>query len=182
MSRIGKQPVALPDKVNVKIDGQTVSVKGPKGELAMDVHPDISVKMEDGQVIVERSSDEKKFRALHGLMRSLVSNMVTGVSDGWSKTLEIEGVGYAAELRGKDLVLKLGFSHEVVVSPPDDDTSFEVPKESRGRTIHISGIDKQTVGQVAANIRRLRPPEPYKGKGVRYSDERIIRKAGKAAK
>jgi len=182
MSRIGKMPVGLPGKVNVNIDGQQVAVKGPKGELTMNVHPEISVKMEDGQVVIERPSDERQHKALHGLMRSLISNMVTGVSDGWSKTLEIEGVGYQAELRGKDLVLKLGFSHEVVVSPPDDNTSFEVPKESRGRTIHISGIDKQTVGQVAANIRGLRPPEPYKGKGVRYSDEHITRKAGKAAK
>jgi len=182
MSRIGKQPVALPGKVNVTIDGQTVTVKGPKGELNIDVHPEISVKMEDGQVMVERPSDANKHKALHGLMRSLISNMVTGVSEGWSKTLEIEGVGYQAELRGQDLVLKLGFSHEVVMPPPDDNTSYEVPKESRGRRIHITGIDKQTVGQIAANIRGLRPPEPYKGKGVRYSDERITRKAGKAAK
>lgn len=182
MSRIGKQPVTLPDKVEIKVNGQEVAVKGPKGQLKIDVHPEMAVAMEDGTLNVTRPSDEQKHRALHGLTRALIANMVTGVSEGWRKTLLIEGVGYQAELRGNDLVLKLGFSHEVVVNPPDDNTSFDVPKESRGRTIHIDGIDKQVVGQVAANIRGLRPPEPYKGKGVRYSDEIIRRKAGKAGK
>jgi large subunit ribosomal protein L6 len=182
MSRIGKLPVSLPDKVEVKIDGQSVTVKGPKGELQIDAHPDVTVALEDGTVVVTRPSEEKRVRALHGLTRALIANMVTGVSEGFRRTLEIEGVGYQAEMRGNDLVLKLGFSHEVIVNPPDDNTTFEVPKESRGRTIHVDGIDKQVVGQVAANIRGWRPPEPYKGKGVRYSDETIIRKAGKAAK
>lgn len=182
MSRIGKQPVALPDKVEIKIDGSRVTVKGPKGQLEMDAHPEMILDMEDGVLNVKRPSDEKRHRALHGLTRALIANMVTGVSEGFRRTLEIEGVGYQAELRGKDLVLKLGFSHEVVVNPPDSDTSFDVPKDSRGRVIHVDGIDKQVVGQIAANIRGWRPPEPYKGKGVRYSDEVIRRKAGKAAK
>jgi len=182
MSRIGKQPVAIPEKVEIKLDGQKVDVKGPKGQLLIDAHPEMSVEIDDGQLVVTRPTDERRHRALHGLTRALIANMVQGVSEGWQKTLLIEGVGYQAEMRGSDLVLKLGFSHEVVMPPPDDDTSFEVPKESRGRTVHIRGIDKQVVGQVAANIRGLRPPEPYKGKGVRYSDETIIRKAGKAGK
>ena len=182
MSRIGKQPITLPDKVEVKINKQAVTVKGPKGQLAHDVHPDIIAKLEDGQVVVTRPTDMRHHRALHGLTRALLANMVTGVSDGFRRTLLIEGVGYQAEMRGKDLVLKLGHSHEIVVNPPDDNTSFDVPKEDRGRTIHVDGIDKQVVGQVAANIRGFRPPEPYKGKGVRYSDEYVRRKAGKSAK
>lgn len=182
MSRIGKKPIAIPDKVEIKINGQEVTVKGPKGQLVHEVHPEISLEMEDGTLKVLRPSEARRHRALHGLTRALVANMVTGVSEGFRRTLVIEGVGYQAEMRGKDLVLKLGFSHEVVVNPPDDDTSFDVPKESRGRTIHVDGIDKQVVGQVAANIRGWRPPEPYKGKGVRYEDEVIRRKAGKAAK
>jgi large subunit ribosomal protein L6 len=182
MSRIGKKPVAIPAKVEIKIEGQEVTVKGPKGELSHSVHPDITVEIADGQLNVVRPSDERRHRALHGLTRALVANMVTGVSDGFRRTLEIEGVGYQADLRGQDLVLKLGFSHEVVVNPPDENTKFDVPKESRGRTIHIDGIDKQVVGQIAANIRGWRPPEPYKGKGVRYSDEVVRRKAGKAGK
>ncbi len=180
MSRIGKKPIALPNQVEIKIDGQAVSVKGPKGQLSHDVHPDVSVAMEDGEVVVNRPNDEKRIRALHGLTRALLANMVTGVSEGFRRSLMIEGVGYQAELRGNDLVLKLGFSHEVVVNPPDSDTKFTV--EERGRLIHVDGIDKQVVGQVAANIRNWRPPEPYKGKGIRYSDEIIIRKAGKAGK
>lgn len=182
MSRIGKKIITLPPKVEFKINGQEVTVKGPKGQLTHVVHPEISVEMDNGTVSVKRPTDEPRHRALHGLTRALLANMVTGVSEGFRRTLEIEGVGYQAELRGKDLVLKLGYSHEVVVNPPDADTSFDVPKESRGRTIHVDGIDKQVVGQVAANIRGWRPPEPYKGKGVRYSDEVIRRKAGKAAK
>jgi large subunit ribosomal protein L6 len=179
MSRIGKQPVQIPEKVTVTIDGQDVTVKGPKGELKHTVHPDIAVKQEDGVVTFNRSDDEREHRALHGLERALVANMVTGVSTGFNRTLLIEGVGYGSDLRGKDLVMRLGYSHEIVVNPPADIT-FAI--EDRGRMIHVNGIDKQVVGQVAANIRELRPPEPYLGKGVRYSDEIIRRKAGKTGK
>lgn len=181
MSRIGKKPITLPKNVEVKIDKQSVKVKGPKGELTHEVHPDISVKMDDGQIVVIRPTDERQHRALHGLTRALIQNMVTGVSDGFRRSLVIEGVGYQADLRGTDLVMKLGYSHEIVVNPPEHIT-FDVPKDQRGRLVHIDGIDKQVVGQIAANIRELRPPEPYKGKGVRYSDEVIRRKAGKAGK
>lgn len=179
MSRIGKKPVSVPGKVSVTIDGQAVTVKGPKGELKHEVHPDIKVRQEDGTLVIERPSDEREHKALHGLTRALLANMVTGVSNGFQKTLKIEGVGYTSELRGKDLVMKLGYSHEIVVNPP---AGINFVVEDRGVTIHIQGIDKQVVGQVAANIRELRPPEPYKGKGVRYSDEKIRRKAGKQGK
>jgi large subunit ribosomal protein L6 len=179
MSRIGKKPIPVPNKVEISIQGQDVKVKGPKGELQHSIHPDIAIKQEDGTLYIERPSDERQHRALHGLTRALIANMVTGVSDGFQKTLKIEGVGYTSELRGKDLVMKLGYSHEIVVNPPDG-INFVV--EDRGVTIHVQGIDKQVVGQVAANIRELRPPEPYLGKGVRYLDERIRRKAGKAGK
>lgn len=181
MSRIGKQPVSLPAKVEVKLNGQSVTVKGPKGQLTIDVHPAITVEMEDGTVVLKRQNDQREERALHGLTRALIANMVTGVSEGFRKSLRIEGTGYQAQLQGKSLLLKLGFSHDVTIDPPAD-VSFEVPKDDRGRLLHIDGIDKQVVGQVAANIRKLRPPEPYKGKGVRYIDEHIRRKAGKAAK
>lgn len=179
MSRIGKQPVQIPEKVTVTIDGQHVTVKGPKGELQHSVHPAIVVKQEEGQVLFTRPNDERQNRSLHGLERALVANMVTGVSTGFNRTLLIEGVGYGSDLRGKDLVMKLGYSHEIVVNPPENIT-FEI--EDRGRQIRVNGIDKQVVGQVAANIRELRPPEPYLGKGVRYSDETIRRKAGKTGK
>jgi large subunit ribosomal protein L6 len=179
MSRIGKKPIPVPDKVSVTIEKQTVTVKGPKGQLSIDVHPDMTVRQEDGTLLVERPSDERRHRALHGLTRALVANMVTGVSTGFRKSLLIEGVGYGSDLRGKDLVMRLGYSHEIVVNPPAD-VSFAI--EDRGRLIHVDGIDKQVVGQVAANIRELRPPEPYLGKGVRYSDETIRRKAGKTGK
>lgn len=181
MSRIGKQPITLPDKVDVNIDKQTVTVKGPKGELVHQVHPVISVERDNGSVVVKRPTDHRDHRALHGMTRALLQNMVTGVSEGFRITLMIEGVGYQAEIRGSDLVMKVGLSHEVVINPPEN-VSFDVPKESRGRTLHIDGIDKQVVGQLAANIRELRPPEPYKGKGVRYADEIVQRKAGKAGK
>lgn len=181
MSRIGKKPITLPAKVEINLDGQTLKVKGPKGELSHNVHPSITVEREDGQLLVKRATDQRADRALHGLTRALVANMVTGVSEGFRRTLLIDGVGYQADLRGKTLVLKLGFSHEVTVEPPADVT-FEVPAERRGQQVNILGIDKQVVGQVAANIRELRPPEPYKGKGIRYSDEIIRRKAGKAGK
>ena len=179
MSRIGKKPITLPAKVSVAIDGQKVTVKGPKGELSHEVHPNIQVKQEDSTVLVERPDDERQNRALHGLTRALIANMVAGVSEGFRKTLLIEGVGYNGDLRGKDLVMKLGYSHEIIVNPPPG-ISFAV--EDRGTKIHIDGYDKQVVGQVAADIRKLRPPEPYKGKGVRYSDEKVRRKAGKAGK
>lgn len=182
MSRIGKKPITIPNKVEIKIDKQHVTVKGPKGEMQIDVHPDMAVQQEDGDLVVTRPTDQRQHRALHGLTRALLANMVTGVSDGFRRTLVIEGVGYQAELRGNDLVLKLGYSHEIVVNPPDKNTSFDVPAESRGRTVHVDGIDKQVVGQIAANIRGFRPPEPYLGKGVRYDDEHIRRKAGKAGK
>jgi large subunit ribosomal protein L6 len=181
MSRIGKKHIPLPAKVDIAIDGQKVTVKGPKGTLAIDVHPEMKVAKDDGKLVVTRPNDERQNRALHGLTRALLANMVTGVSEGFRKSLVIEGVGYQADLRGKDLVMKLGYSHEIVVPPPQDIT-FDVPKDQRGRMVHIDGIDKQVVGQVAANIRELRPPEPYKGKGVRYSDEVIRRKAGKTGK
>lgn len=181
MSRIGRKPITIPAKVTVTQNGQQVTVKGPKGELSIEVHPEMVVKQDNGTLLVERPTDEARHRALHGLTRALVSNMVTGVSTGFRRTLLIEGVGYQAALRGKDLVMKLGYSHEIVVNPPQH-ISFEVPQDSRGTIVHIDGIDKQVVGQVAANIRELRPPEPYLGKGVRYNDEVIQRKAGKAGK
>jgi large subunit ribosomal protein L6 len=179
VSRIGKKPIPVPDKVTVSISNQDVTVKGPRGEMSFTVPADISLKQEDGQVLVERPSDARQHRALHGLTRALVANMVTGVSDGFQKVLVIEGVGYTSEMRGQDLVLKLGYSHEIVFPPPEG-ISFAV--EERGRQVRVEGMDKQVVGQVAANIRELRPPEPYKGKGVRYADERVRRKAGKTGK
>lgn len=179
MSRIGKQPIQIPAKVTATISGQSVTIKGPKGELQHNVHPNISVQQENGILSVARPDDARENRALHGLERALLANMVKGVSDGFQRTLNIEGVGYGSDLRGKDLVMKLGYSHEIVVNPPPNIT-FEI--EDRGRVVHIKGIDKQVVGQVAANIRELRPPEPYLGKGIRYSDEHIRRKAGKTGK
>lgn len=181
MSRIGKQPVAIPDKVNVTINKNTVTVKGPKGELTETFSPDMAIKQEDGAIVIERPSDLRHHKALHGLTRALLGNMVTGVSEGFRKTLRIEGVGYQASVQGNNLQLRLGHSHEVVVEPPEN-ISFDVPKDSRGTIIHIDGIDKQVVGQIAANVRGWRPPEPYKGKGVRYADEHVRRKAGKAGK
>lgn len=182
MSRIGNKPIPLPDKVNVTISGQAVAVKGPKGELSHSVHPDITVKQEDGTLYVERPTDHRDHRSLHGLTRSLVANMVTGVSDGFRRTLFTEGVGYSAEVQGKNLVLRLGFSHDVIVEPPEG-IQFSAERSSGNRyVIQVDGIDKQVVGQVAANIRETRPPEPYKGKGVRYEGEYVRRKAGKAGK
>ena len=170
----------MPAKVAVEIDGQAVTVKGPKGELSLTMLPSVSASMEDGNLVISRASDSRTDRAVHGLTRALVNNMVTGVSTGFTRTLIVEGVGYSGEVRGKDLVMKLGFSHEVVITPPEH-ISFEV--EGRNpTTVRVKGIDKQVVGQVAADIRKLRPPEPYLGKGVRYSDEVIRRKAGKTGK
>jgi large subunit ribosomal protein L6 len=181
MSRVGMQPVPLPEKVSVSIDRNSVKIIGPKGELSQDFSPDLSISQENGSIVVERPSDLRHHKALHGLTRSLLANMVLGVSEGFRKTLEIQGVGYQATLQGKNLQLRLGHSHEVIVEPPANIT-FDVPQESRGTIIHVDGIDKQVVGQVAADIRGWRPPEPYKGKGVRYMGEYVRRKAGKAGK
>lgn len=179
MSRIGRMPVEIPNGVEVDIKGSHVRVKGPKGELSHTFPADMSIAMKGGQVEVTRPSDERTHRALHGMTRALINNMVVGVSTGFQKTLEINGVGYRAEMKGKDLVLNVGYSHPVVVEPPTG-ISFEV--DARTRQIKILGYDKQQVGQVAANIREVRPPEPYKGKGIKYLEEKIRRKAGKAGK
>lgn len=181
MSRIGKQPVVLPDKVTVTIEKNSVTVRGPKGELSQEFNPEMTIRQDDGTLIVERPTDLRHHKALHGLTRALLANMVTGVSQGYRKTLEIQGVGYQAVLQGKNLQLRLGHSHEILVEPPEN-ISFDVPKDSRGSIIHVDGINKQVVGQVAADIRGWRPPEPYKGKGVRYFGEYVRRKAGKAGK
>jgi len=179
MSRIGRSPIAVPAGVEVTIAEQHVTVKGPRGTLARSLPGEISIRQEDSTLLVERPDDERNNRALHGLSRSLVNNMVVGVTDGFNKDLEIVGVGYRATARGPNQIeLALGFSHPVVVDAPDGVT-FEVPQPTR---ISVRGIDKELVGQVAANIRKIRKPEPYKGKGVRYAGERVIRKAGKAAK
>ena len=178
MSRIGKQPIPVPAGVEVKIDGSTVTVKGPKGELTQTFSEEMTVTLENGEIIVARPSDERTHRALHGLTRSLLANMVTGVSQGFSKNLEIVGVGYRAALKGTDLEMQLGFSHPVLVTA-EAGITFEVPAPTK---ITVSGIDKQRVGQVAAEVRGWRPPEPYKGKGVRYQGEHVRRKLGKAAK
>jgi large subunit ribosomal protein L6 len=178
MSRIGKAPIAIPSGVDITITGQHVTVKGPKGTLSRVIPGEIIVRKEDTTLFVERPNDERQNRSLHGLCRTLVSNMVIGVTDGFSKELEIVGVGYRAEAQGANLRLALGFSHPVNVPAPDGIT-FEIPVQTR---IIIKGIDKELVGQVAANIRSIRKPEPYKGKGVRYAGERILRKAGKTGK
>jgi large subunit ribosomal protein L6 len=178
MSRIGNKPVDLPQGVDVKIDGSVVTVKGSKGELARNFHERIGFDLEEGVVNVTRPDDERESRALHGLSRALLANMVVGVSDGFRKELEIHGVGYRASLKGSDVELLVGFSHPVLVEAPDGVT-FEVPEPTR---IVVSGIDKEQVGQVASNIRKVRPPEPYKGKGIRYTGEYVRRKAGKAGK
>ena len=179
MSRIGKAPITVPSGVEVQIQGRQVSVKGPKGQLDIQVPHDITVRQDGDEILVERSDDERRNRALHGLTRSLVNNMVLGVSEGFSKELQIVGVGYRAAAKGSNaLELQLGFSHPVNVEAPAG-ISFDVPEPTR---IIVSGIDKQVVGQVAADIRSYRKPEPYKGKGVRYLGEHVARKAGKAAK
>ena len=165
MSRIGRKPVTVPKGVTVTVNGNEVKVKGPKGELARTFREEVSIKQEDGVLHVERRGDERQVRALHGLTRALLNNMVVGVSAGFNKVLQIEGVGYRAELKGKDLVMALGYSHPVVVPPPQGIT-FAV--DEKARTITISGPDKEQVGQVAADIRKWRKPEPYKGKGLRY--------------
>lgn len=178
MSRIGKKPITVPAGVDVKIDGNTVTVKGPKGTLTNTFNADMIIKLEGTEIIVERPSENKMHKSLHGLTRTLLNNMVEGVTNGYKKTLEIEGIGYRAAKQGKDLVMNLGYSHQVIV-PEIDGITIEVPNNT---TIVVNGIDKQVVGQIAAEIREKRPPEPYKGKGIRYQGERIIRKEGKAGK
>jgi large subunit ribosomal protein L6 len=178
MSRIGKLPVPITKGVQVEINGQAVKVKGPKGELNRDFPEGITLRADDSQVNVERANDEKQTRALHGLSRSLLANMVIGVSDGFTKTLELQGVGYRATQAGEKVTLAVGYSHPVEVAPP---AGIQLEVEGNNR-VHVRGIDKELVGQVAANIRKVRKPEPYKGKGIRYLDERVRRKAGKAGK
>lgn len=176
MSRIGNSPISLPSGVEVKVNGDTVVVKGPKGSLTQAVNSAITVVADDGTVTVSRRDDERQNRALHGLTRALINNMVIGVSEGYTKELTAVGVGYRASLKGDTLELLVGFSHPVNIKTPEGIT-LEVPEPTK---IIVSGIDKQKVGQVAANIRAVRPPEPYKGKGIRYVDEHVRRKAGKA--
>ena len=176
MSRIGRKPIAIPQGVDIKVDGRHVTVKGAKGALEMDVMPQIGVKVEDGQLIISRDSEIKAVKAAHGMTRANLNNMVSGVTEGFQKVLEIVGVGYRAQMQGKNLVMSLGFSHTVEVVPPKGiEFTCETPIK-----IIVKGIDRQLVGQTAANIREYRPPEPYKGKGIRYAGEYVIRKAGKA--
>src|SRR5213592_1266620 len=177
MSRIGKKPIPLPDTVTVTIEPEVVRVAGPGGQLEERVNRDITVEQENGQLLVKRPPDRGEHRALHGLTRSLVANMVEGVTNGFQKNLEIQGVGYRAQLKGRDLELALGYSHPVSIKAPDG-IEFEVPQPTR---IVVRGISKQLVGEVAANIRKRRPPEPYKGKGIRYEGEYVARKVGKRA-
>ncbi len=178
MSRIGKAPIALPKGVELKIEGPRVTVKGPKGELSRELDPDMRVELSDATVVVSRPTDSKRHRSMHGLTRTLVNNMVKGVSEGFSKTLEMQGVGYRAQMQGEVLVLAIGFSHPVHVTPPAG-IDFEVEGTSR---IVVKGSNKELVGQIAADVRKIRPPEPYKGKGIRYAGEYVRRKAGKAGK
>ena len=177
MSRIGRKPISVPDSVTVEVAPGSVAVKGPKGELSQQLSTDMKVEQADGTVTVERPTDRGEHRALHGLTRSLIANMVEGVTEGFEKRLEIQGVGYRASLKGKSLEMALGFSHPVSIEPPDG-IEFEVPQPTE---VIVRGIDKQLVGQVAADIRKRRPPEPYKGKGIRYRDEHVARKVGKRA-
>lgn len=177
MSRIGRKPIPVPDGVTVEVGAGRVAVKGPKGELAQTLSSDMKVAESEGVVTVERPTDRGEHRALHGLTRSLIANMVEGVTDGFEKRLEIQGVGYRAQLKGKNLEMALGFSHPVAIEAPDG-IEFEVPQPTE---VVVRGIDKQLVGQVAADIRKRRPPEPYKGKGIRYRGEYVARKVGKRA-
>ena len=176
MSRIGRAPVSVPQGVEVNLSGRTVAVKGPKGELTVPVGRGVEVRQDDADVIVDRASDAPEHRAMHGLTRSLIQNAVTGVTEGFTKTLVIQGVGYRGALQGQDINLQVGYSHPVAIRPRDG-IDFEMPNPT---TIVVRGIDKQKVGQTAAEIRKVRPPEPYKGKGIRYSDEQVRRKVGKA--
>ncbi len=178
MSRIGRMPIAIPAGVEVKLDGNTVTVKGPKGTLSRTVHQNMNVAVEGAEVIVTRPNDNKENRSLHGLTRTLIANMVEGVTNGFSKELEVNGVGYRAQKQGNDLVLTIGYSHNVVMAAPEG-ISIDVPTPNK---VVVSGADKQKVGQFAAEIREKRPPEPYKGKGIKYATEHIRRKEGKAGK
>ncbi len=178
MSRIGKKPISVPAGVELTLDGSTVTVKGPKGTLTNTFNKDIKIALEGTEIIVTRPSDKKEHRALHGLTRTLIANMVEGVTNGYSKELQIEGIGYRAVKQGTDVVMNLGYSHQVIISE-NDDIKIDVPTQTK---IVINGIDKQKVGQFAAEVREKRPPEPYKGKGIRYAGEVIIRKEGKAGK
>ena len=177
MSRIGRKPIPVPDSVTVTIEPEVVRVHGPRGELSERIHRDITVAQEGEEILVTRPTDRGEHRALHGLTRSLIANMVEGVTNGFQKNLEIQGVGYRAQLKGRDLELALGYSHPVPVKAPEGIT-FEVPQPTR---VIVKGISKQVVGEVAAQIRKWRPPEPYKGKGIRYADEHVVRKVGKRA-
>ncbi len=176
MSRIGRKPIAVPNGVKVNVSGQTINVEGPKGKLSLEFSPRIEIEVANNEVVVKRHTDIKSDKALHGLYRSLIANMIEGVANGFKKELEMIGVGYKAQVKGKDLVLDVGFSHQVIFPIPND-LSIQAPKPTQ---IVIEGIDKQRVGQVAAEIRKIRKPEPYKGKGIRYVGERVRRKAGKA--
>lgn len=178
MSRVGKNPIEVPAGVAIDIDGSDVTVKGPKGELRRRFHERVSIAVEEGVATVARADESRQARALHGLSRALLANMVTGVSEGFRRDLEIQGVGYRAQLKGNDLELQVGFSHPVTIEAPQGIT-FEVPEPTK---VSVSGIDKEMVGQVAADVRKVRPPEPYKGKGIRYAGEYVRRKAGKAGK
>ena len=178
MSRIGRKPISVPAGVEVKVDGTTVTVKGPKGSLTNTFNKDMIIKVEGNEVIVERPSEDKLHKSLHGLTRTLIHNMVVGVTEGYSKSLDIEGIGYRAAKQGKNLVLNIGYSHQVII-PEAEGITIDVPSANK---IIVNGTDKQAVGQFAAEIREKRPPEPYKGKGIRYTGEHIIRKEGKAGK
>lgn len=179
MSRIGKAPILIPKGIKVDIQGSEVLVSGPRGKLTQTVHPEMMLEFEKDVLIVKRPSESNRHKSLHGLTRALLNNMVIGVCDGFSKVLEIEGVGYRAAMEGKTLVLNVGYSHPVNFEPPKD---IEFAVEDRNKTVIVSGIDKQVVGELAAQIRKTRPPEPYKGKGIRYRGEYVRRKAGKAGK
>jgi large subunit ribosomal protein L6 len=179
MSRIGKKPVPIPAGVQIKIDGSNVVVKGPRGELTRSFHSAMTLKQQGAEVLVERPDDARQNRALHGLTRALLNNMVEGVTNGFKKILIVEGVGYRAELAGKNLMLFLGYSHPILIEPP---TGIKFEVDTKAKTVAIDGIDRELVGEISAEIRAMRPPEPYKGKGIRYNNEVVRRKAGKAGK
>lgn len=178
MSRIGRKPIVIPTGVELKIDGSTVKVKGPKGELAQTVDSRLGLKLENGELVVSRPSDDKEYRSLHGLTRTLINNMVVGVTEGYKKELDIVGIGYRAQKQGSTTVLNVGYSHPVEIAD-NEEITLEIPSPNK---IIVHGIDKQKVGQFAADVRRIRPPEPYKGKGIRYTGEHVIHKEGKAGK